>query len=79
MDFTTDQWNLFLQNNDIEMYSTLNKGKSVVAERFIRTFKSKIDKDMTSVGKNVYIDRIDDTTINTTIKIIEQLKWKMLM
>ena len=61
------------------MYSTLNKGKSVVAERFIRTFKSKIDKDMTSVGKNVYIDRIDDTTINTTIKIIEQLKWKMLM
>ena len=79
MDFTTDQWNLFLQNNDIEMYSTLNKGKSVVAERFIRTFKSKIDKDMNSVGKNVYIDRIDDTTINTTIKIIEQLKWKMLM
>ena len=79
MDFTTDQWNLFLQNNDIEMYSTLNKGKSVVAERFIRTFKSKIDKDMTSVGKNVYIDRIDDTTINTTIKIIEQVKWKMLM
>ena len=79
MDFTTDQWNLFLQNNDIEMYSTLDKGKSVVAERFIRTFKSKIDKDMTSVGKNVYIDRIDDTTINTTIKIIEQLKWKMLM
>ena len=56
------------------MYSTLKKGKSVVAERFIRTFKSKIDKDMTSVGKNVYIDRIDDTTINTTIKIIEQLK-----
>ena len=56
------------------MYSTLNKGKSVVAERFIRTFKSKIDKDMTSVGKNVYIDRIDDATINTTIKIIEQLK-----
>ena len=45
MDFTTDQWNLFLQNNDIEMDSTLNKGKSVVAERFIRTL------DITSVGK----------------------------
>ena len=27
---------LFLQSNDIEMYSTHNEGKSVVAERFIR-------------------------------------------
>ena len=26
----------FLQNNDIEMYSTNNEGKSVVAERFVR-------------------------------------------
>ena len=28
--------------NNIEMYSTDNKGKSVVAERFIRTLKNKI-------------------------------------
>ena len=34
----------FLQNNDIEMYSTYNKGKSVFAERFIRTLKNKIYK-----------------------------------
>ena len=32
----------FLQNNDIEMYSTHNEGKSVVtAKRFIRTLKAK--------------------------------------
>ena len=31
----------FLQNNDIEMYSTHNEGKSVLAERFIRTLKIK--------------------------------------
>ena len=34
----------------IEMYSTHNEGKSVVAERFIRTYKSKICKYMTSVS-----------------------------
>ena len=42
------------QNNDIEMYSTHNEGKSVIAERFIRTLKNKISKYMTSVSKNVY-------------------------
>ena len=39
----------FLQNNDIEMYSTLNERKSLIAERFIRTLKSEIYKYMTSV------------------------------
>ena len=42
------------------MYSTHNEGKSVVAERFIRTLKNKINKYMTSMSKNVYIDKIDD-------------------
>ena len=42
-----------LQNDDIEMYSTNNEGKSVVAERFIKTLKNKIYKYMTSVSKNV--------------------------
>ena len=42
------------------MYSTHNKGKSVAAERFIRTLKSKIYKHMTSISKNVYIDKLDD-------------------
>ena len=36
------------------MYSTHNEGKSVVAERFIRTLKNKLHKHMTTTGKNVY-------------------------
>ena len=43
------------------MYSIHNEGKSVTAERFIRTLKNKIYKYMTSISKNVYIDKLDDT------------------
>ena len=43
------------------MYSIHNKGKSVVAERVIRTLKNKIYKYTTSISKNVYIDKLDDT------------------
>ena len=42
------------------MYSTNNEGKSVIAERFIRTLKNKIYKYMTSISKNVYINKLDD-------------------
>ena len=42
------------------MYSTNNGGKSVTAERLIRTLKNKIYKYMTSISKNVYIDNLDD-------------------
>ena len=42
------------------MYSIHHKGKSVVGERFIRTLKTKIYKYITSVSKNVYIDKLDD-------------------
>ena len=66
----------FLQNNnDIEMYSTHNEGKSVVAQRFIRTLKNKIYKYMTSISKNVYIDKLGDivnkynNTYHRTIKM----------
>ena len=48
-----------LKDNDIEMYSTNNEEKSVIAERFIRTLKNKIYKYMTSISKNVYIDKLD--------------------
>ena len=41
----------WLKDNDIEMYSIYNEGKSVVAERFIRTLKTKIYKYMTSISK----------------------------
>ena len=50
-----------LEKIDIEMYSTHNEGKSVVAERFIRTLKDKNFKCMTSIPKNVYTDKLDDT------------------
>ena len=64
----------FLQNYDIEIYSTHNERKSVIAERFIRTLKNEIYKYMTSVSKNVYIDKLDDivnkynNTYHSTIK-----------
>ena len=46
-----------LRDNNIEMYSIHNKEKSVAAERFIRTLKNRIYKYMTSISKNVYIDK----------------------
>ena len=57
------------------MYSIHNKGKSVVAERFIRTLKNKIYKYMTAISKNVYINKLDDivneynNTYHRTIKM----------
>ena len=42
------------------MYSIHNEGKSIVAERCIRTLKTKMYKYMTSISKNVYIDKLDD-------------------
>ena len=60
----------WLKDNDIKMYSIHNGGKSVVAERFIRTLKNKIYKYMTSVYKNVYIKKsINNNTYHKTIKM----------
>ena len=50
----------FLQNKNIEMYLTLNEGKFVDADRFIRALKNKIYTYMTPISKNVYIDKLDD-------------------
>ena len=64
-----------LKDNNIEMYSTNNEGKSVVAERFIRTLKNKICKHVTAISKNVYfdvlVDIVDeyDNTYHKTIKM----------
>ena len=66
----------FLNNNDIDTYSTYNEEKSVTAERFIGTLKNKIYKYMASISKNVYIDKLDDiankhnNTYHSTIKLI---------
>ena len=50
----------WLQDNEVEMSSTNNEGKSIAAERFIRTLKNKIYKYMTLLAKNVYIDNLAD-------------------
>ena len=74
-EFYNNLFKRFLKINNIEMYSTYNKGKSVVAERFIRTLKNKIFKHMTAVSKNVYFDVLDDivnkynNTVHRTIKM----------
>ena len=42
------------------MYSTHNEGKSVVAKRLIRTLKNKIYKHITSISRNLHIDKVDE-------------------
>ena len=42
------------------MYSAFSEGKSVIAERFIRTLKKRLYKHMTAINKNVYYDVLDD-------------------
>ena len=64
-----------LERSAIEMHSTHNEIKFVVAERFIRTLNNKIYIYMTSISKNVYIDKLDDivnkynNTYHSTIKM----------
>ena len=55
-EFYNNSFKDFLKINNTEMYSTYNEGKSVVAERFLRTLKNKIFKRMTDISKNVYLD-----------------------
>ena len=74
-EFYNNVFKKWLSDNDIIMYSTYNEGKSVVAERFIRTLKNKLYKQMTATGKNVYYDVLDDVvnkynnTKHSTIKM----------
>ena len=62
----------WLQDDDIEMYSTHNEGKSAFAKRLIRTLRNKNYKYMTAASKNVYIDKLDEIVnkySNSTIKM----------
>ena len=74
-EFYNQSFKDFLKINNIEIYSTYNEGKSVVAERFIRTLKNKTFKHMTAISKDVYFDVLNDivnkynNTIHRTIKI----------
>ena len=57
------------------MHSIHNEGKSVVAERFIRTLNTNIYKYMMAISKNVYINKLGDivneynNTYHRTIKM----------
>ena len=59
-EFYNHNFKKWFSDNNIFMYSTYNEGKSVVAERFIRTLKNKLHKHMTATGTNVYYDVLDD-------------------
>ena len=74
-EFYDNSFKKWLKDNHVEIYSIHNEEKSVVAESFIRTLKTKIYKYMTSLSKNVYIDKLDDivdeynNTYHRTIKM----------
>ena len=73
-EFYNNVFGKWLSDNDIIMYSTYNEGKSVVAERFMRTLKNKLYKHMIATGKKVYYVLDDvvnkyNNTKHSTIKM----------
>ena len=65
----------WLDDNDVLIYSLHNEGKSVVTERFIRTFKGKIYKKMTANdGKSYlgYLNKLADEYNNTYHRFISK-------
>ena len=60
------------------MYSTNNEGKFVIAERFITKLKNEIYKYMTSISKNIYIDKIDDIVKEYNNKYQTSIKMKLV-
>ena len=68
----------WIKENDINMYLANNEGISVIAERFIRTLKTKIYKYMTSISKNAYIDKLDDIVKEHNNKYHTSIKMQML-
>ena len=76
-EFYNDPFKYFLKINNIEMYSTYNKGKSVVAERFtIKTLKNKIFNHMIAISKNVYFDVLDDIVSKYNNNVHRTIKMK---
>ena len=75
-EFYKSSFKKWLKDNDIEMYSVHHEGKSVVAERFVKTLNTKIYKFISLVPKNMYIIKLDNimyefnNTYHRTIKII---------
>ena len=57
----------WLHDNNIEMYSTHNEGKSVIV---------KLYKYMNLISKNEYIDKLDDTVNKSNNKFYSTIKMK---
>ena len=74
-EFCNSSLKSWLEKHAIEMYTTLNEGKFVVAERFVRTLWNAIYKFLTSISKNICIDKLGDVlnkynnTYNNTVKM----------
>ena len=76
-EFYSNHFKKWLKDNNIEMYSTHNEGKSVVAERFLRTLKNKIYKHVTAISKkNVYFDVLNDIVDEYNNKYHKTIKMK---
>ena len=75
-EFYNNSFKKLLKDSDIKKYSIHNEEKSVVAERFIRTLKTKICKYMTSISKNVYIDKSDEIVNEYNNKYHTPIKMK---
>ena len=67
---------MILKDNNIEMYWAYNEGKSVVAERFIKTLENRIYKHMTAVSRIFYFDPLDDNInkYNNTFHRTDEIK-----
>ena len=74
-EFYNNLFKRFLKIDDSEMYSTYKEGKSVVAERFIRSWKTRFLSTWQLLQKNIYFDVLDDivnkynNTGHRTIKV----------
>ena len=75
-EFYNNKFKKFVKENDIEMYSTFNEGKSVVAERFIKTLENKICKHMAAIVENVYFNDLDDIVDKYNNSIHSSIKMK---
>ena len=76
IEFYNKSFTDFLKINNIEMYSTFNERKSVVAERFIKTPKNKIYEHVIAISKNIYVDALDDIVNKYNNMVYKTIKMK---
>ena len=66
----------WLHSNDIEIYSTNDEGKPIIDVRFIRTLKNKTCKHMSSISKNLYVDKLNDVVNKYNNRYLSTIKMK---